>query len=334
MSKAALSSQDRDLWSLLARDVKLTTSASSAASSNEAVVLVVGDFKAGKSTIIQSFLKPNAGKEPKPTFALEYSFARKKSASSGKSVAHIWELGGEISDPGFLQVPITMRTLNDAAILICCDLSKPQNIYSTLKYYYENMKQIIRQYIADMQRLSWDTKISQLRQYASRPINEGTHPDSQKLRLLEIPNFIILTKYDVFKNLPLADRRLVYQIVRFFAHYYGASILTYTSDANQKESFRTYFSSICFQTPLKSIYEVSSDKPLFVSHGNDTFENILLGRKGIDDNKVNMIFIFHPIFDMLYVTRVYSKRNCCHLRMMPKDSLHPKGSLWMPGRGT
>ena len=291
MSKAAPSS-DRDLWSLLARDVKLTTSTGSAASSNEAVILVVGDFKAGKSTIIQSFLKPNIGKEPKPTFALEYAFARKKSASSGKSVAHIWELGGEISDPGFLQVPITLRTLNDASIVICCDLSKPQNIYSTLKYYYEHIKQIIRQYIADMQRLSWDAKISQLRQYASRPINEEGHPDAQKLRLLEIPNCIILTKYDSFKNLPLADRRLVYQLIRFFAHFYGASILTYTNDSNQKENFRNYFSSICFQNSLKSTYEVSSDKPLFVSHGNDSFENILLGRKGIDDNKVSRIVLF------------------------------------------
>ena len=284
----AVSSQDRDLWSLLARDAKLTTTATAA--SHAAVVLVIGDFQAGKSTVIQSFLKPNAGKEPKPTFALEYTFARKKSASNGKTVAHIWELGGEISDPGFLQVPMTLRTLNDTSIVICCDLSKPQNIYSTLKYYYEHLKQIIRQDIAEMQRLSWDNKISLLRQYASRAINEGGHPDSQKLRLLEIPNFIILTKYDIFKNLPLADRRLVYQIIRFFAHYYGASILTFTNDSNQKETFRNCFSSICFQTSLKSMYEVSSDKPLFVTHGNDTFENILLGRKGLDDNKVSLEF--------------------------------------------
>ena len=282
MSKTS-SGEERDLWSLLSREKKLS---SVPTSSNESVVLVIGDGKAGKSSIIQSFLKPNAGKDPKPTFALEYSFARRKSASTGKTVAHIWELGGEMSDPGFLQVPITLRTINDSSVVICCDLSRPQNIYSTLKYYYEHLKLIIRQDISDLQRLERDHQVTPLRQFASRPLSDGNHPDTQKVKLLEIPSHIILTKYDLFKNIPLTDRRLVYQTVRFFAHYYGASVLTYSNDSNQKESFRGYFSSICFQMPLKSLYEMTPDKPLFVTHGNDTFENILLGRKGADEIKV------------------------------------------------
>lgn len=83
---------------------------------NDTITLFVGDSGSGKSTLIQTFLKPSVTKEPKSTFALEYNFARKKggsggkdsnSNSSGRNVAHIWELGGDIYEPKLLEIPVS-----------------------------------------------------------------------------------------------------------------------------------------------------------------------------------------------------------------------------------
>ena len=49
---------------------------------HETHLLFVGDSGSGKSSLINSFLKASSTKQPKPTFALDYSFARKKGSSS------------------------------------------------------------------------------------------------------------------------------------------------------------------------------------------------------------------------------------------------------------
>lgn len=272
----------RDLWSLIEAEHETSTVSTSSA----AVVLFTGDQSCGKSTIIQSFLKPNVTKEPKPTFALEYSFARKKAASNnpaGKTVAHIWELGGEINNPGFYDIAITPRTITDASIAICIDLSKPQNVFLTLKTHMDLLKNMIRRRISELQTMEASSPIIQaLRNYAARPL--GEHVDTSKLKLFELPIFFISTKFDLFKNLPLQDRRLVYQIIRFFANYYGATIITSSNDASQKDTLRGIISNICFQNTIKTIYEVAPEKPLFVSPGQDTFESILLGNKGASES--------------------------------------------------
>lgn len=129
--KMSKSSAAADLWTLIENDTTKTFEDDSV----EATSLFVGDSGCGKSYLIQSFLKPTVTKDPKvleinswnqyksdncytasivwnlltfgcvlknnlkPTFALEYSFARKKaSGNSSKTVAHVWELGGTCSD--------------------------------------------------------------------------------------------------------------------------------------------------------------------------------------------------------------------------------------------
>ena len=84
-----------DIWTKLGREPIIDNQSSE---SLDCTTLLVGDSGSGKSSIWQSFLKPTLTKEPKPTFALEYSFARKKVAVSvpgvapAKNLAHIWEL--------------------------------------------------------------------------------------------------------------------------------------------------------------------------------------------------------------------------------------------------
>jgi dynein light intermediate chain 2 len=268
---------ERDLWSVMANE-RLGNKDNSRTTG---VILFLGDFGCGKSTIIQSFLKPSVTKEPKPTFALEYSFARKKTAGSvGKSVSQIWELGGEINNPGFLDVPLSARGICDSSVVICCDLSKPQNIFMALKRHFDLLKTVIRKRISEFQVNDQISQIAMLREYAARSL--GDHPDANIIKMMEVPVFIIPTKFDLFKNIPLNDRRLIYQIIRFFAHYYGANILTSSNDASQKEVLRGHLSSICFQTPLKAMCDTAAERPLLMSAGSDSFESILLMLKGTD----------------------------------------------------
>ena len=92
------SSKGSDLWSIIANERNVNAK-DDVSKSTTSIILFVGDAGSGKSTLIQSFLKPTVTKEPKPTFALEYAFARRKvttsgsTSTTGKTVAHIWELG-------------------------------------------------------------------------------------------------------------------------------------------------------------------------------------------------------------------------------------------------
>jgi hypothetical protein len=126
-------------------------------------VIVLGDYGSGKSTLVSLFLNPQKGGRsfsssylerikilhlrtelvPKPTVALEYSFARRASGPAApKDVAHIYELGswfpcrlnsvhrivvcagGDMIEPELLHVPLCARNMLTARVVICCDLSK------------------------------------------------------------------------------------------------------------------------------------------------------------------------------------------------------------------
>lgn len=83
-----------DVWSKLEREPRDAalqgeskaeadgTSSESKSSAKESTqgynssIVFVGDSQCGKSTLIQTFLKPSAAKDTKPTIALEYSYAR------------------------------------------------------------------------------------------------------------------------------------------------------------------------------------------------------------------------------------------------------------------
>lgn len=234
--------------------------------------LFLGDSGCGKSTLIQSFLKPNVTKEPKPTFALEYNYARKKvqSGSNQRAVAHIWEIGGDIYEPKLLEIPITAKTISSATIVLCCDLAKPQNCLSSLLRWID----IIKRRIAEIKATN-ATAITNLREIHKNHYKE--HPDAAIVSSsVGIPLYIVLNKYDIFKTLPLSDKRNLLETIRFFAHYYGASIITSSSvDLSLKESFKINCQILAFRLSSKLPFDTSSDKPIFISVGKDNFSEIL-----------------------------------------------------------
>ncbi len=105
-----------------------------------------------------SIQQPTVTKDPKPTVALDYNFARKKATSSSsdkaaqsKTVSNIWELAGDSSDAKLLEIPITSKTLANLSILVCVDLSKPQNAMGSAIKWIKAARDVISRRIAEMQ---------------------------------------------------------------------------------------------------------------------------------------------------------------------------------------
>lgn len=281
-----------DLWQLAEADVGDELGGEEGEGST---VLVVGDKHAGKSSLIQSFMKPNSSKDPKPTFALDYNFVRRKNAggSSGSSssgsgpgaastgggsgggsnVAHLWELGGDIYEPKLLEIPLSVKALAVSSVIIVCDLSKPNNILSSLKRWISLVRDVILARLTAMQEAG-NPKAAELKQGCTEAYGL-THPDIARVRPCEVPLYIVGNKYDTFKSAPSADRRTLLQVMRFISHYHGATLLL--SSSFERDSFRSLMNSACFGLPLKPSFEVGVDRANFVSVGRDDFVAILLG---------------------------------------------------------
>jgi dynein light intermediate chain 2 len=250
----------------------------------ETTVLFVGDSGAGKSSLINSFLKASSTKQPKPTFALDYSFARKKTSSSisssgGKSVAHVWELGGDINEPGLLDVPISIHTLSSLSVVVCCDLSKPHNVLKSVRKWVKVVREVLaKRFSAYESAFGKKFEVDE-----GRKAQFEGHSDKRMLSLFKIPLYVIANKYDIFRDTGSVERRSTIQILRFVSHYYGATFMCASSvDSSLRDNFKSFINGVCFKLPLKQAYETNHEKAVYVFAGKDSFENILLGNKSGD----------------------------------------------------
>ena len=304
-----------DLWSILDKTVAVSEEESS-----DTTILFVGDSQSGKTSIIQGFLKPTAAKDPKPTFALDYNFARRKNPnnpSAPKSVSHLWELGGDISEPSLLDVPISLREMLSTSVVICCDLSKTQNIFASTHRWIKLIRDVVARKLKQAQNGN-SALISTLKENAAKPYVD--HIDRSRVKPCELPLYIVCTKYDQFKNLGFPDRRVIIQSLRFLAHYYGATLMCTSSlESGLREAVRNLVSSISFRTSLRQAQEVALEKPLYVSVGKDTFESILSVVKGADASESSAISGAAPKVShfSLVVPRRIKKDGITHPRHCP-----------------
>lgn len=290
-----------DLWTMTQTDAEVVSGAAGGGGATDgdssSTLLVAGDAGCGKSSLIQMFLKPNSNKDPKSTFALEYNFARRKNAGAGmKSLAHIWELGGDIKEPGLLGIPLTAANLPSASVMIVVDLSQPQNVLTSLQRWIQLIREHIQVKMGEIKAMNGDLaasmKADAKKRYGGTKKEGGGsgeegkgegedeevgHEDLGRVRPCEVPIIIVGNKYDQFRTRPSAERRALMQAIRFMAHYHGASfIATSRTDSSYRESFRSVINTVAFALPMKSIRQVTGDKPTQVSAGMDTFRAVLL----------------------------------------------------------
>ena len=325
MSSRRANPEVEDVWSKLLRERRAAESGANNAqtatsSTSHSQIVFLGDAGSGKSTLIQTFLKPSAatgganaaaGKESKPTVALDYNFARKatsttavinnnnnnnnsSNSSATKSIAHFWECGGDLTEPQFLEIPLTSECVvrESAHFIIVCDLSKPHNaIVSLLR-----SLSAIREAIALRSNALQAKDVSSLKALREKILQSyNGHPDSARVKPTDVPIVIVANKHDALRAWPAVEKKALFQTLRFIAHYFGAALCTMSassssssttneSGVSMRDMYRNLLNAIAFgangslpTANYKPCCETNVDKGVFISRGQDSFEQILLG---------------------------------------------------------
>ncbi len=317
-SSSSSTSNVEDMWTKIAKEKKAASTAapsSSAANaenenSNAGItvnqnIIFVGDAGSGKTSLIQTFLKPNAAKDTKPTLALDYNYARKTN-NNIKSVAHFWEVGGNFLDSGLLEIPITAASLKNSTVAIVCDLSKPHNCIVSILRSISAVREVLSKRMSELQASNVNA-VNEIKESVASQLKG--HKDGNRLRPTDIPLVIIANKHDTLRSMSLAERKALMQALRFIAHYFGAILLSVSmNDSSMKEMFRGLMNAIGFGGNIKPVCETNFDKAIYITRGQDSYENILL--HGFQESaadpssKVKVIFAKISAFLITYLSSI------------------------------
>jgi len=252
----------------------------------ERSILIAGSKEGGKSSIILRFLD-RLQDVPKPTMALEYTFARKPHTNNvGKDIVHLWELGGGTFLTKMVDSVINASTLRQLSCVIVVDLSKPRELWHTLFSVLDDIKARIERILSDL--LAKDSSLPQyLRKKAIARIGED-HPDKDVLDPLPVPLVILGTKYDLFQDIAPEHRKLICKTLRFVAHMNGAS-LHFTSDKDEPlvKNCKALMNHLAFKSGTIRSNCLDHDKPLLVAAGHDFLEKIGAPTMAADVGKVS-----------------------------------------------
>lgn len=100
----------------------------------ERTVVFVGEKGSGKSSIINLLKGAQKEDAPKPTYAMEYNFA-KRSTNNRKEVVHLYEVGGGRQLADLLAAPLTKESYRYIIYVIVIDLSKPSTIMDSINFW-------------------------------------------------------------------------------------------------------------------------------------------------------------------------------------------------------
>jgi dynein light intermediate chain 2 len=90
-----------------------------------------------------NILKASQKDEPtKPTYAMEYSFA-KRNTNTRKEVVHFYEVGGGRELTNLLVTPMTRENYKYISYVIVVDLSKPSTIMESLNYWISAIREAV-----------------------------------------------------------------------------------------------------------------------------------------------------------------------------------------------
>ena len=92
-------------------------------------------------SLLKGSLKDEA---PKPTSAMEYSFAR-RNIENKKEVSHIYELGGGRLLKNLVAVSLNRENIKNALYIIVLDLSQPGNVMDSLIFWFDSIREHVKQ---------------------------------------------------------------------------------------------------------------------------------------------------------------------------------------------
>ncbi|XP_002732906.1 cytoplasmic dynein 2 light intermediate chain 1-like [Saccoglossus kowalevskii] len=238
----------------------------------ESSVFFIGSKDAGKTSIILRFLDKD--EIPKPTTALEYTFGRRaKGHNIAKDVGHIWELGGGTFLSKLVEIPINAECLENLAIVLILDLSKPHELWHTMETLLNTTRQRIEKVMQDAS-MRDSTLQPRMKNKAWSKFGED-HPDKDMIEPFPVPLVIIGCKYDVFQDFDSEKRKVICRTLRFVAHSHGAT-LQFCSLKTESLVTRTrqLISHFVFNTASSKAMAVDPNKPVIVPAGMDSLQQI------------------------------------------------------------
>ena len=143
-----------------------------------------------------------------------------------KDVCHIWELGGGTTSIKLLQTPLSPSKLLSLHVILMVDLSEPYELWFTLETImsslHTHIQHTFKSQEAKDQKLQ-ETLIEDMR----KDIIDSDHPDIQATEPFPLPIVILGGKYDLFQNMEPEKKKIVCKALRFFSHFYGATLQFY-----------------------------------------------------------------------------------------------------------
>ncbi|XP_036369091.1 cytoplasmic dynein 2 light intermediate chain 1 isoform X2 [Octopus sinensis] len=212
----------------------------------ESTILITGAKECGKSSILPMYL--NQEELPKPTVALDYAFAHVGATNKMvKDIGHYWELGGGIWLVQLMEVVIKPETIQSLTLVIMVDLSKPTEIWVTIKSLLAAAKERIQAVVSQMKADKADI-LEQLKKKARDRFGKD-HKDRDIVEPFLIPLVIIGGKYDIFQFFTIRDKSLGKRIEYLKNHH-------------------------LFGNHYPKLHEVDHNKPLSVYVGHDSLQSI------------------------------------------------------------
>ena len=108
-------------------------------------------------------------------------------------------------------MPITVKNLQTSSVVICCDLSKPQNCLASLLKWLKYIRKIVDLRLRDLQ--STDAGAAKALREAATVLCKDHESDANRIKPYEVSLYIVANKYDAFNSQSSADRRCLMQVI-------------------------------------------------------------------------------------------------------------------------
>lgn len=265
----------RTIWELI-RDSKAPELEEAATSVRQANIVFLGAKQSGKSTLKQAYMFKEKNEVPRPTVALEYKYTRSFTAMSHrKEVSHFWEVGGGRTFARTLETCMHGHNVHDTLCILAADLSAPQEMCESLLFWLGELKTRTQECLRKSPRIHGKSVHRLLQEQVDEIFNGN--PDARSVKPMAVPIVIVGTKYDLIKDNPPSELKLISQALRAIAHYHGAS-LVYTSRKQRSslQHVRQYISRHIMQKAHNKKAAVSDDpnNSIIMPAGRDAFSKI------------------------------------------------------------
>lgn len=264
----------KDLWQNISLNVRDSTT-----EPIETNLIIVGAPGSGKTTLLQriyssfqSNSSSSGAKKPKPTTALDYSFAR-RSERNISQVAHFWEIAQGTQLSQLCDVVATPENIHAmvAAVVVDCSAEGLPVAWEAATFWLRRLDQRFNE-ISERMKAKGSTTPEKMLTRAQKAVGVG-HPDLNQMRLSGVPTVLVVNKLDTFRG-ETQHLKLLCRSMRYLAHLYGAHVI-FTSEP-ESVKWRALMSYILFQAPFDPKYlQVDPERgAVLLTADKDSFTDI------------------------------------------------------------